>query len=417
MALLDKETARQLFEEQGKDIKIPDGYTALQYDAFLGYDITSIELNGIKRIGEYAFYNGILSDIKLPKGVSVIGRGAFADNKLTQLTIPENVTTIGADAFLNNKLTALKIPKTLTTLRSGAFQNNKLKTMEIEEGRLVIDAWTFSYNNLKEVSLPSSITTIGNGAFAKNKLKKLDLHEGITEIGNYAFAWNPLQRVTIPESVVRLGKKAFDPNTELHKKTKQGTEKIILSIDSATSKNEISTFKLFNPIERWNRNVNKLTIGTDKSDIIYGTAQGEILAGKKGKNVMTGMGGPDGFFIEPEKFGRKYRDKITDFKSEEGDSIMIDKIKFELCGVIADVDLISVNGKAETKAAAKTDSTFIYDTAKGLLYFNKNESKRGWGSTGRGGLFLKLKGSPKLDINDIIFLEEEPVCLRIKDYW
>ena len=55
MALLDKETARQLFEEQGKDIKIPDGYTALQHDAFLPYDITSIELNGIKRDGEVFF--------------------------------------------------------------------------------------------------------------------------------------------------------------------------------------------------------------------------------------------------------------------------------------------------------------------------------------------------------------------------
>ena len=57
---------------------------------------------------------------------------------------------------------------------------------------------------------------------------------------------------------------------------------------------------------------------TKKKDRITGTSKNEILTGFKGKDVLKGGGGADGFlFDKPIGFGKKQMDKILDFDSEE----------------------------------------------------------------------------------------------------
>ena len=51
----------------------------------------------------------------------------------------------------------------------------------------------------------------------------------------------------------------------------------------------------------------------------------------------------------------------------------------------------------KAKKEAKTNTDFVYDDKKGLLYFNENGKRKGWGD---GGLFAKLQGAPELGATD-----------------
>ena len=57
----------------------------------------------------------------------------------------------------------------------------------------------------------------------------------------------------------------------------------------------------------------------------------------------------------------------------------------------------SYRSKNKVKKAAKSQNDFVYDSKKGLLYFNENGKQKGWGD---GGLFAKLQGAPELGADD-----------------
>ena len=82
---------------------------------------------------------------------------------------------------------------------------------------------------------------------------------------------------------------------------------------------KVSTFALIKPIQVGKDKVETLIAGTKKKDKITGTSEGEVLAGE-GKDILSGGEGADGFvFQNPEGFGKKEADKITDFDAVEGD--------------------------------------------------------------------------------------------------
>ena len=115
----------------------------------------------------------------------------------------------------------------------------------------------------------------------------------------------------------------------------------------------------------------------------------------KGKNVLKGGEGADGFFFnQPGGFGNKHVDQVKDFDSDEGDSILLDQ---ELFGLGKKIKLKSYGSKNKVKKAAKSKNDFVYDEKKGLLYFNENGKDKGWGD---GGLFAKLQGAPELGAED-----------------
>ena len=66
----------------------------------------------------------------------------------------------------------------------------------------------------------------------------------------------------------------------------------------------------------------------------------------------------------------------------------VNKIKFKV-----------VNGKDEINDAASTKKILIYDDKKGMLYFNENGKKDGFGD---GGEFAKLLGAPDLGKEDFV---------------
>ena len=157
----------------------------------------------------------------------------------------------------------------------------------------------------------------------------------------------------------------------------------------------MSTFELTKPVSVGDQDIEILIVGTDTKDKITGSSEGEVLAGGEGKDVLIGGDGSDGFlFKNPDGFGKKEADKITDFDPGEGDSVLVDKEIFDLENK---VKFKSVTGKKEAKKASKSDQEFIYDDKKGLLYFNENGDSKGWGD---GGIFAKLLGAPELTQSD-----------------
>jgi hypothetical protein len=161
----------------------------------------------------------------------------------------------------------------------------------------------------------------------------------------------------------------------------------------------VTTIQLETPISAGTLQFTQAIVGTTKRDKITGTDQGEIIAGGGGKNRLTGGGGPDGFLFEtPDGFGRKTADQITDFNSEEGDKIAISRDAFEN---VKRVRFKVASGKRDLQKAGRSNKNFVYDDKSGMLYFDANGKKKGWGD---GGAFAKLLGVPDVERSDFVIL-------------
>ena len=161
----------------------------------------------------------------------------------------------------------------------------------------------------------------------------------------------------------------------------------------------VTTVELSTPIVLGNLEVTKAVVGTDSRDVVTGSDEGEALAGGKGKDQMTGGGGSDAFVFEtPGEFGRQSADVITDLNSDQGDKIVIASDAFK---GVSKIKFTSVTGKGNAKDAASSNKTFVYDDKTGMLYFNENGRKDGFGD---GGEFVKLVGAPELGKSDIVII-------------
>lgn len=74
--------------------------------------------DGVREIGDYAFYKSKITDVKIPKSVKTIGKEAFADCMLKEVDLPEGLQTIGQKAFLCESLAKITLPSTLTSCGS-----------------------------------------------------------------------------------------------------------------------------------------------------------------------------------------------------------------------------------------------------------------------------------------------------------
>lgn len=158
----------------------------------------------------------------------------------------------------------------------------------------------------------------------------------------------------------------------------------------------VTTVQLVTPISVGNLQFAQAVVGTTMRDVITGSDQGEVLAGGGGKNQTTGGGGPDAFLFEtPGEFGKQNADVVTDFSPEDGDVLAVSQEAFS---GLNRIKFTSVSGKRQAKQAGRTNKNFIYDERKGMLYYDGNGKKNGWGD---GGEFVQLLGSPEIGKPDI----------------
>ncbi len=132
--------------------------------------INTILLQGLTKIGQYAFHDCAVRSVDIPNSVTKIGMGAFYRcSSLTSVNIPDNVTEIEKSTFdYCYSLTSITIPNSVTKIDTSAFYKcSKLTSVTIGNSVTKIGKEAF-YNcsTLSSVDIPNSVTTIEENAFA-----------------------------------------------------------------------------------------------------------------------------------------------------------------------------------------------------------------------------------------------------------
>ena len=150
----------------------------------------------------------------MPQGLKIIGNEAFYYTGLTSVSIPASVTSIGNYAFRNNEqLATLDIPSNsaLTTIGEYAFQGCAFQSVRLPNGITTLASGTFAgCRSLSSVVLPVTLQTIGYSCFAETSaLKNISFPQTLTSIEINAFAYSGLEEVHLPQGLTNLGDWAF----------------------------------------------------------------------------------------------------------------------------------------------------------------------------------------------------------------
>lgn len=105
----------------------------------------SIMPEGIKEIGEQAFYGTSIERITIPSTVEKIGRYAFHNcNNLKTVTLNEGLKTIARGAFNGTSIESIEMTSTVEKIERFAFYDCKnLKTVTLNEGLKEIESGAF----------------------------------------------------------------------------------------------------------------------------------------------------------------------------------------------------------------------------------------------------------------------------------
>lgn len=226
-------------------ITIYHGIKELKYGAFQqNPDLKEIKIaSTVKKIGDYAFYNGKLEKVIFPEGLEEIGEYSFAYNKISSVYFSSTLKKIGYRAFLGNNLQDVEF-NSAVSIGGGAFSNNQLSPEAgfiygytngvADYSKLIgyggenkdviipptkngvalktIASSAFSDANINSVVIPDTVTEIGSSAFYNNNLKSIVFPSGLIKIGSSAFRDNYLSEINIPSSVTSIGNGAFTDN-------------------------------------------------------------------------------------------------------------------------------------------------------------------------------------------------------------
>ena len=172
---------------------------------------SSIANKTVTKIGDGAFKNASLKELKVPATVKEIGNEAFYKcGNLTTISELE-AETVGTDAFYNcYSLKAISLPKAVTVGEAAFYRCCDLESISIPKAETIGDSLFASCWSLKAISLPRveyisesvfydcraltsvsvpKVQTIEFGAFSQCKsLKSISLPATLTLIEGYAFS-------------------------------------------------------------------------------------------------------------------------------------------------------------------------------------------------------------------------------------
>ena len=186
--------------------------------AFAYSAVSSIDLNNIRTVGDYAFICSGINELVIPNSVTNLGVYAFAScTNLSTVNIGTGLTDISCSTFiLTTSLKYVEIPKNIMNIGASAFADSGLSEIVFaEDGKLAtIGEEAFSSTLVEKISIPKSVSQIGSRAFSQcYNLNQVTFANGISlqSIGAQAFAETiSLTEIVFPESIRIIGDRAFD---------------------------------------------------------------------------------------------------------------------------------------------------------------------------------------------------------------
>ena len=180
----------------------------------------------VNHIGSCAFKGcRQLTEVSSPKALSTLENGCFEDcQNLQHFTLFDNVVNIGNTAFRNTAITQMRIPDSVRKIGDEAFANTALQSINIPDDMENINARAFeglkNLQNIEVSSINSHCCVVDGVLFNKaktvvirvlvNKDGAYKVPEGVTAIGRYAFSGcQKISDVQLPKSLQRIGEGAF----------------------------------------------------------------------------------------------------------------------------------------------------------------------------------------------------------------
>lgn len=203
-------------------ITLSDGMYFADKNVLLGYKgeegkVTVPE--GTAKIGAYAFRNTFcLDELVLPEGMVEIGKEAFkrafrgtnGEPAGERVTFPSTLKVIGEEAFCENQLDQIKLPDSVEVCGKRAFCMAGLRDEIKLSGSLkVVSEEMLQSNSLTKIVIPDSVEKIEREAFTGNMIYEIQLGKNIREIEEKAFMGAYYKHLTVPASVVKIGPMAF----------------------------------------------------------------------------------------------------------------------------------------------------------------------------------------------------------------
>ncbi len=226
---------------------------------------------GIKAVGDYAFYMSGLTDVTFPLSMRSTGKASFANcYELKTVELNEGLETIGQMSFQDSPiLTGIKFPSTLKKIEMQGFCGcNGLKEAILPDGLETLESTIFFMcSGLERVYLPGSVKYFEHAIFSVcENLREAVIGEGITELPNSMFNMDwALTDVTLPSTLEVIGQYSLYGAAFSHIDLPDGLKRIdeaglygtgLESLDLPDSVEELGPFAL-----AWNFNMKSLKTG------------------------------------------------------------------------------------------------------------------------------------------------------------
>ena len=121
---------------------------------------------------DFEIENGVLTeyqgkdvDVIVPEGVREIGEGAFWRCDVESVRLPQGIRAIRSEAFMNcRSLRRINLPESVRTIETEAFHGSGLRAIRLPEGLERIEADCFSGTELTEIVIPQRVRVIKSGS-------------------------------------------------------------------------------------------------------------------------------------------------------------------------------------------------------------------------------------------------------------
>lgn len=216
-----------------------DGKTLVKYATAKADEAFNVP-EGVKKIGEYAFYGSSLKSIYLPDSINELGILPFSwSRELEEIRISPNIKELPLSAFNGcASLKNIELPTELVSIGRNAFAYcTSLDSLVLPESITYIGEDAFSYcKALTSITIPDNVCILNNYCFNRcESLESIVIGDEVKTINLYMFTHcKSLKTVTLDNSITAIERGAFFRCESLEKIIFNGTVEEWLAIKKYT---------------------------------------------------------------------------------------------------------------------------------------------------------------------------------------